>query len=498
MRYLYGFLIILVVSCSKNIEPPTQKPPVTTVKDTVIKITDTVVVFKGYPVNPNARILGTDYWFRGTGILNDLIVQTFQTPLPTNSFGMQHNFIQGGWTMSTCGDFNNDGWVDVFTPGSSNFISSTFLIWDTLQKTFKEKNLFNDKSIVTISGAIVKTIPIYLNEDNYLDVILIGTGEDRPTVPNVKIKLMISDGQGGYDIKEIETNETDVFENNATPNKFGGDVGDLNGDNINDLVLTCGPYVYIYWGIKNFPYFKKEGNALFSPWYKDIGAKNNNGFGEKCVGCGSASNAVIMDLNDDNKNDIILASNENELINNYTTNNTNVITTHRVLINLGSGRFNENSVKTLPFYSTTTVENFDYIVDDVNGDGMKDIITTNHEIFDYSNPNIFPKSDFFIYIKKQDGSYVVDKSWFNFSNDYNTKKINKWGKPRLIYYDYNNDGKKDITYIDSNEGNEFGSNNLMSKKTVFIRKGNQFVEEDIYQYDSYYKKILDILNKRFK
>ena len=313
MRYFYYSLFIFLFSCKKNVILPTQEPPISSVKDTVNKITDTVVIFKGYPVNPNARNLGTNYWFRSTGVLNDLIIQTFQTTLPTNSFGTEHNFIQGGWTMSTCGDFNNDGWIDVFTPGSSNFIRSTFLMWDTTEKTFKEKNLFNDKSIVTISGAIIKTIPIYLNDDNYIDVILIGTGEDQPNTPNVRIKLMISDGKGGYDIKEIETNESDIFQNNSTPNKFGGDVGDLNGDNINDLVLTCGPYVYIYWGINGFPYFKTENHASFAPWYKDIGIKNNNGFNEKCLNCGNASNAVIIDLNGDNKKDILLSSNENEI-----------------------------------------------------------------------------------------------------------------------------------------------------------------------------------------
>lgn len=497
MRYVHYLLLIFLFSCKKEITSKVELPVVIK-KDTVVKVTDTIPTFKGYPVSTNARNLGKDYWFRGTGVLNDLIIQTFQTTLSSNSFATQHNFIQGGWTMSSCGDFNNDGWIDVFTPGATNVVKSTFLIWDTTELTFKEKNLFNDKTIVSIKGAIIKTIPTYLNTDNYVDIILIGTGEDQPNTPNVKLQLMISDGKGGYDIKEIETNETDIFQNNITPNKFGGDIGDLNGDNTDDIVITCGPYVYIYWGINNFPYFRKDGNALFAPWYKDIGTKNNNGFGEKCLNCGSASNAVIMDLNGDNKNDILLASNENELINNYTTNNTNVITTHRVLINQGVGRFNENSVKTLPFYSNTMVENFDYIADDVNGDGMKDIITTNHEIFDYSKSNVFPKSDFFVYIRKQDGSYIVDKTWFNFSSNYNTKTINKWGKPRLIYYDYNNDGKKDISYIDSNEGNEFGVNNLMNKKTVFIREGNQFIEKDIYQYDNYSKKLLDILSKRFK
>lgn len=337
-----------------------------------------------------------------------------------------------------------------------------------------------------------------MNNDNYVDIVMIGSGEDLPNNPNIKIKMAISDGKGGYDIKEIETNESDVFENNALPNKFGGDVGDLNEDGINDIVITCGPYVYIYWGVNQFPYFIVDKHATFSPWYKNIGIKNNNGFGETCLNCSNASTAIITDLNKDNKKDILLCSNENEITNNYTTNNTNIISTNRFLLNQGNGRFNESSVVTLPFYNSVVIENLDYVVDDLNNDGLMDIITTNHEIFDYTNPNIFPKSDFFVYIKQKDGSYIVDKSWFIFSNSYNTRTTNKWGKPRLVYYDYNNDGKKDITYVDGSEGNEYGINNKMNKKTVFIREGNQFVEKDIYQYDMYAKKLLDILNKRFK
>ena len=496
MRYLYGLLLVFVFSCKKEIVTPVSNLGV--IKNTIITSTDSTLLFKGYVVNPNAKSLGTDYWFRGTGVVNDLIIQTFQTPLSTNTMGILHNFIQGGWVASTCGDFNNDGFVDVFTPGTGTFIGFTFLIWDTTEKTFKEKNLLNDKSFNTFNTGAVKSIPIYLNDDNYVDVILIGTGEDLPGFPNVKIKLMISDGIGGYDIKEIETNESDVFENNSSPNKFGGDVGDLNGDGINDLVLTCGPYVYIYWGIKGFPYFKIDGHATFSPWYKDIGIKNNNSFGEKCVNCSNASNAVITDLNGDTKKDILLLSTENEITNNYTTNNTNVISNHRVLINQGVGRFNESSIINLPFYNNKPIENLDYIVDDLNGDGLMDIITSNHELFDYNNSSIFPNSDFFVYIKQKDGSYIIDKTWFNFSNNYNTKTITKWGKQRMLYYDYNNDGKKDITYIDGSEGGEYGVNNKMNKKTVFIREGNQFVEKDIYQYDPYAKKLLDILSKRFK
>ena len=46
--------------------------------------------FMGYKVAANARQLGADYWTRGTGVMYDLIVQTFQpTNFYPNSFGFQ-------------------------------------------------------------------------------------------------------------------------------------------------------------------------------------------------------------------------------------------------------------------------------------------------------------------------------------------------------------------------------------------------------------------------
>jgi hypothetical protein len=86
--------------------------------------------FMGYKVAANARQLGADYWTRGTGVMSDLIVQTFQpTNFYPNSFGYQNNAINAGFAQATCGDFNNDGFIDVFTPGAAPSLNFSFLIW---------------------------------------------------------------------------------------------------------------------------------------------------------------------------------------------------------------------------------------------------------------------------------------------------------------------------------------------------------------------------------
>ncbi|MCX6289240.1 MAG: VCBS repeat-containing protein [Bacteroidetes bacterium] len=465
--------------------------------------------FMGYKVASNARQLGTDYWNHGTGLINDLIIQTFQKTLPSNSsnsFSVQHNFISGGWSSSVCGDFNNDGYIDVFTGGGDPAVGFSFLIWNPSTKVFEDKNLFNDKSFLTILGAM-KIIPVYLNGDNYVDLILIGNGENLPGMPNIPIQLAISDGKGGYDLQNITTNESDVFPPNNVPNKYGADIGDLNGDGIKDIFLACANYTYIYWGVAGFPYFTTTNHATFAPWNKDIGSLNNNSFGEKCNSCADASAAIIADLNKDGKLDIIPCGIENQTINNYTTNNTNYTFAQKLLINKGNGKFNETGVITFPFFDSKAIyENFDYVVDDINNDGLMDIITSNHQFYDYINKiPTSPLSNFFIYYQQQDGSFKIDNTSFIYASGSKTKTISNWGKPRLIYYDYNGDGIKDICYLDGSQGNEYGtydlvanSGNIMPFKTVFIRQGNQFVEQDVYQYDPYAKSLLSILKARWK
>ena len=466
--------------------------------------------FMGYKVAANARQLGADYWTRGTGVMSDLIVQTFQpTNFYPNSFGYQNNAINAGFAQATCGDFNNDGFIDVFTPGAAPSLNFSFLIWNSASKIFEPKNLFNDKSFSKIM-ATSQVIPIYLNDDNYVDLVVIGDGETpntSPPWPNDPVMLILSDGKGGYDYKKIETNESDIFNGGITPNKFGGDIADLNNDGIVDLFLACGPYTYIYWGVKGFPFFKKDGNAAFASQIKDIGVLNNNSFGEKCYTCGNASSGLIFDLNNDNQNDILYMGNEGDVLVLPTKNDTSY---NKVLISQGGGRFNSKSPVYLPMNNLKKIsENLDYVVDDLNGDGLKDIITSSHEQFDFSklvnnNKPIFA-SGFYVYIQQKDGTFKIDNTYFQYASNYITRTNNPWGKKALQYYDYDGDGRKDISYIDASNGDEFGAFNVSTMsgsrstvKTVFIRQGNQFVEKDYYLFDPYAKSILPILLGRWK
>jgi hypothetical protein len=497
-------------SYSLSVTVTSKSSSTNTLNKSIPVVNNPLVRFMGYKVASNARQLGADYWTRGTGVMSDLIVQTFQpTNFYPNSFGYQNNAINAGFAQATCGDFNNDGFIDVFTPGAAPSLNFSFLIWNSSSKIFEPKNLFNDKSFSKIISTS-QVIPIYLNDDNYVDLVVIGDGETpntSPPWPNDPIMLILSDGKGGYDYKKIETNESDIFNGGITPNKFGGDIADLNNDGIVDLFLACGPYTYIYWGVKSFPFFKKDGNAAFASQIKDIGVLNNNSFGEKCYTCGNASSGLIVDINNDNQNDILYMGNEGDVLVLPTKNDTSY---NKVLISQGGGRFNSKSPVYLPMNDLKKIsENLDYIVDDLNGDGLKDIITSSHEQFDFSklannNKPIFA-SGFYVYIQQKDRTFKIDNTYFQYASNYVTRTNNPWGKKALQYYDYDGDGRKDISYIDASNGDEFGAFNVSTMsgsrstvKTVFIRQGNQFVEKDYYQFDPYAKSILPILLGRWK
>ena len=127
--------------------------------------------------------------------------------------------------------------------------------------------------------------------------------------------------------------------------------------------------------------------------------------------------------------------------------------------------------------------NLDYVVDDINGDGRNDIITLNE--VEYSTWNIF------VYIQQVDGSYKIDNNIFQYT--INNPMLAKDWKSKLIYNDFNGDGKKDIAFLDGAAGNIHINdplNIMIKKRSVFIRTGNQFIEEDFYQWDSYMKSLL--------
>jgi hypothetical protein len=396
--------------------------------------------FMGYKVAANAKQIGTEYW-ENTPVLSDLMIGVFQKNYEV--FALPQGDAYCAWTQAICnGDFNNDGYIDVFNAGSAfggQKSRLSFLIWNSTTKIFDEKNLINNKT--NFIGAPTKVSPIYLNEDNYVDLVIFGHQDESSPKNRIEpITVCLSDGKGGYDLTELVLqpplpNEAVVYEH--------GSVEDLNGDKIPDLLIMANPRVYIFWGISTFPYFTN----------KDFIVSQRNDLPFYCK---------IKDINKDGVNDVMIGTNiENQLF-----------------INDGKGKVLTNKI-TVPYPTTSTnsMNVFDYIVDDINEDGLNDFINisaTNH--LDWAIDT---------YIHQKDGSFIRDISWIEYASG--TKKGNYRNK--LIYYDFDGDGKKDITYSDTGMDPYTSPTNEIKNKTVFIRSGNKFIEKDFFQFDPYAKSL---------
>ncbi len=418
-------------------------------------IIDPLKNFFGYKVASNAKQLGGRYW-ESLPVPMDLMVYKFQAP----PIGRTHNGNSGN---VVAGDFNLDGWVDIFSPGmvyAGNVnVTTSFLIWNPSKKIFEDKNYLNNNSVNLAELNAVRVVPSYLNGDDYVDVVIFGFSDEG--IINSKrypVTLMLSDGKGGFDLKEITT-EIPISQHE------GGDVGDLNGDKIPDLVVNSGALMKILWGSSSSPFFNDSNSATFvgaihSPY------QNDNGFGETCIECvfDYIGNSKIVDINNDGKNDLVLNGND-------------INSPNRILINLGNGRFNKSSIIYLPNSVTPGIftVNKDYIFDDLNSDGKLDIIALNVNS-NYSWWNYLP------YIQQNDGSFIIDKSYVvpNFTKT-STSFISR---ERLIHTDMNGDGKKDIIYLEMNDMNQ------LKDKTALIRTGNRFIEQPFYQFDVYARNLI--------
>jgi len=442
--------------------------------------------FQGYKVDQVALALskqknfGRDYW-RNSGLMMDLIINVFQKPLATNKFAVEQNFWGGALQAITTGDFNNDGWIDVFNAGGAyagNGSSFAFLMWDPIKKSFYDTTLLNDKSFKTFGGNRHTCVPIYLNDDNYVDIVIYDNGDEGiPNSPDEPIRIVLSDGKGMYDLRQIETSEKEL----PIWKKEHGDVGDLNEDGIPDLVIVSNQFVYIYWGKKDFPFFTVDKHVTFVGDIQNFGSKANNGFGDVVSGvAGSAFTARIIDINKDNKNDILIGTSELHF-DKYAYGNTQQ---QRLIINQGKGRFNNNGIIKLPFnYANDNIITMiqDCLTDDLNGDGLLDIVALTSQNDATKNFNWAPW-DILVYIQQKDGSFVIDRTYFEY-NINNPRKGN-W-KKYLIYFDYNGDGKKDISYTDDAGGLKRDGNATIVTKSIFVRTGNKFIETDFYQFDPY-------------
>lgn len=421
MKNIYYLLFLFLFSCKKDIVTITAVPSINNVGTNV---------FTGYKVNPNAKQLGRNYW-ENIPIPADLMLSVFQTSLKSNN---GHTEIET--EAVSFGDFNLDGYIDIFNTGGSHngpYTGFTFLIWNPTFKIFEQKNLFNDKSFNVIGGNPNKIIPIYLNGDDYVDFIIFDNGdEDIPNSPNEPIRYVLSDGKGGYDLKSIETNES---EPETWSRKYGGNIGDVDGDGIPDLIIVSNTILYVYKGISTYPYFTETNRIK----YININVINQ------------VFDVEIHDFNNDGKNDIITIGKEDTLG-----------LSQKILINYKSWG---DSVIKIPLHKIgNKFETKDYIIDGDN------IITLGHDMNNTWSLHIYnQKYSIFEKIDTQIHSAV-----------------------KLIYQDYNNDGIKDIGFQESMGDIKISkvSNSIYNKK-VYIKEGNSFVKKSIYDFDNYAKEIRD-------
>lgn len=465
-----GSYSLLISVTSKSTPLNTFNKPISIVNNPILR-------FVGYRVNTALKQKDEINYWRDCGVMWDIIVRNFNI-LPNGQ--VNSNFI----VQTIPGDFNNDGYIDIFNPGTGSYAgvpvdNAQWLIWNPSIKAFENKRLFNDKSLLYFGGNQRRSISYDINKDGYTDVVIYDSGDDglnytgpRPLQP---LRIVLSDGKGGYDLKDL---------NNITPKlmyNHSGDIGDLNNDGYPDLVSATGNTIYISWGIPSYPYFSNNV-SYFSVDYFNPNLVSNNGFGDNVPQAAGADIITIADINKDGWNDIIEGCAEMSMkFDTYLPFDIK----NRVLINQGKGRFNQNGIIQLPFYlddmSNINIRptNHDYRVIDFNDDGLNDIISTSSLSYDNFHFNL--------YIQNKDGSFSLEKNKFTFTINQNNRikgSVPGYWKAWLVLYDFNGDGIKDVSYIDA-----INFNNELKTKSVFIKTGSQFIEQDFYQFDPYLNSI---------
>jgi len=236
-------------------------------------------------------------------------------------------FYNGGGVAA--GDFNNDGYIDVFNAGTAyngKKANLSFLIWNSVSLEFEEKNLLNTK--IDFIGAPYKVTPVYLNDDNYVDLVIHGHADEGRENTNEPVSLCLSDGKGGYDLVKLELEPkylSDMFTHES------GDVADINNDGRPDLFVVANSHSYIFWGIASYPYFTNVNFAHFASDTKNY--TSNNSFGESVSILNGSFSCRLLDLNKDGMRELFVAGQSENTI----------------LINKGNGRYVSNAAIKIPF-----------------------------------------------------------------------------------------------------------------------------------------------------
>ena len=162
----------------------------------------------------------------------------------------------------TAGDFNVDGYMDVFTAGSAcNGWQSrpTFLIWNKATLRFEEQNL--SRQDTTYLGGPMGIEAVYLNEDNKVDLVIHGHSDECANINDgYTVTLALSAPDGKYDLTPLILEPTYVGQIGGEK----GDAKDVTGDGLPDLYITNGTHAHIFRGIADYPYFTNKNTIHFA------------------------------------------------------------------------------------------------------------------------------------------------------------------------------------------------------------------------------------------
>jgi hypothetical protein len=277
------------------------------------------------------------------------------------------------------GDLNSDGLNDVVLP---NYYGNSISVYYQDSST----NLLKDQATKTVGW-------------NYPYSVAIGdvSGDGRNDVVTV---TDYSSNTNGYSISRFTQkldgtlNDYERFSYDGTTGEtfFEVEIADMNGDGLNDIIAA-----------------QRDASNDFGIWYQD----DFNSFGYATIYTTSNSydyiyDIEVVDINKDNKKDILLASNNDDVV--------------AIFLQTDTGP---------QYWGTINVGSAPYgmAVDDINGDGSMDIVTVN--IFDDSITIVTQQSDRF--------DFDREIRWTTFYDPY-----------ELATGDLNNDGLLDVAYITSN------------------------------------------------
>ena len=381
-------------------------------------------------------------------------------------------------------DFNKDGFMDIygFTTGDhyqeKGISEKDILLLNEGGKGFKSIDIPESRKNASNHGGFL----IDINNDGWVDI----------------VPLDEYDGEGSYPIKNINGSDYDLQKKHISNDikKFwieDGDAGDLNGDGYEDIVVTIEEFpethpmernkagtLRIVYGDGDFDFSNNKEARLGTTWVREENLEEiERIFGESITS--GSSNVSLIDINADNKLDILVGEYIDSETKSWNTSG------FKVYINKEECFSDETNLYFPNQFSNRKVANeaFTKFIDkffhvDLNEDGFKDLILRNwttDRYFDKSKTDTYP----YIFINHDNANYYP----LPFKNGYVFRTLQS-----LSPGDFNGDGKIDIIGIDRSKRNPVISTFLYDSSKKDKNDSISSIKDGVYEL-SWYAKFRD-------